>query len=167
MACGSCKTCAARCSNHPVSCGHAPSQRPSPMISQKLSEPPHNLPMKSEPALADLHRIPDATHPAGLSSSDHDLLPPETGHLPHLDSRSRYHQLERHASTLRANGQEQQYLRDAGGTVTQVGCAVRAVFDDSFGVGPAEAVVPGAPDRPLPGSIRFRLRPTMTRCALG
>src|SRR5262245_57675440 len=61
MACGSCKTCAARCSNHPVSCGHAPSQRPSPMISQKLSEPPHNLPMKSEPALADLHRIPDAT----------------------------------------------------------------------------------------------------------
>src|SRR5215813_14069953 len=61
MACGSCKTCVARCSNHPVSCGHAPSQRPSPMISQKLSEPPHNLPMKSEPALADLHRIPDAT----------------------------------------------------------------------------------------------------------
>src|SRR5215510_7911630 len=61
MACGSCKTCVARCSNHPVSCGHAPSQRPSPMISQKLSEPLHNLPMKPEPALADLHRIPDAT----------------------------------------------------------------------------------------------------------
>ena len=31
------------------------------MISQKLSEPLHNLIMKSEPALADLHRIPDAT----------------------------------------------------------------------------------------------------------
>src|SRR5215472_9633874 len=61
MACGSCKTCVARCSNRPVSCGHAPSQRPSPMISQKLSEPLHNLPMKPEPALADLHRIPDAT----------------------------------------------------------------------------------------------------------
>src|SRR5215467_1955916 len=65
MACGSCKTCAARCSNHPVSCGHALSQRPSPMISQKLSEPLHNLIMKSEPALADLHRIPDATGPPG------------------------------------------------------------------------------------------------------
>src|SRR5262249_48519394 len=65
MACGSCKTCVARCSNHPVSCGHAPSQRPSPMISQKLSEPLHNLPMKPEPALADLHRIPDATPGGG------------------------------------------------------------------------------------------------------
>ena len=31
------------------------------MNSQKLSEPLHNLIMKSEPALADLHRIPDAT----------------------------------------------------------------------------------------------------------
>jgi hypothetical protein len=48
------------------------------MISQKLSEPLHNLIMKSEPALADLHRIPDATllhtqmwllHPSLLSSS--------------------------------------------------------------------------------------------------
>ena len=33
------------------------------MISQKLSGPLHNLTMKSEPALADLHRIPDATIP--------------------------------------------------------------------------------------------------------
>src|SRR6516162_5678117 len=68
MACGSCKTCAARCSNHLVSCGHALSQRPSPTISKKPSEPLHNLIMKSEPALADLHRIPDATgdsHPTG------------------------------------------------------------------------------------------------------
>ena len=31
------------------------------MNSQKLSEPLHNLIMKSEPALAELHRIPDAT----------------------------------------------------------------------------------------------------------
>jgi len=31
------------------------------MINQKLSEPPHNLIMKPEPAPADLHRIPDAT----------------------------------------------------------------------------------------------------------
>src|SRR6266516_4015580 len=61
MACGSCKTCAARCSNHPASYGHTPSRRPSPMISQKPSEPLHNLTLKPEPALADLHRIPDAT----------------------------------------------------------------------------------------------------------
>src|SRR6266487_4888118 len=63
MACGSCKTCAARCSNHPASYGHTPSRRPSPMISQKPSEPLHNLTLKPEPALADLHRIPDATVP--------------------------------------------------------------------------------------------------------
>src|SRR5215468_9351733 len=75
MACGSCKTCVARCSNHPVSCGHAPSQRPSPMISQKLSEPLHNLPMKPEPALADLHRIPDATREQVLLRTD--TVPPE------------------------------------------------------------------------------------------
>jgi hypothetical protein len=31
------------------------------MISQKPSEPLHNLTLKPEPALADLHRIPDAT----------------------------------------------------------------------------------------------------------
>src|SRR6266487_6767263 len=61
MACGSCKTCAARCSNHPASYGHTPSRRPSPMISQKPSEPLHTLTLKPEPALADLHRIPDAT----------------------------------------------------------------------------------------------------------
>src|SRR6266516_48043 len=53
MACGSCKTCAARCSNHPASYGHTPSRRPSPMISQKPSEPLHNLTLKPEPALAD------------------------------------------------------------------------------------------------------------------
>src|SRR5215510_12421196 len=81
MACGSCKTCVARCSNHPVSCGHAPSQRPSPMISQKLSEPLHNLPMKPEPALADLHRIPDATlglvHGDWQDEVEEDWPPPE------------------------------------------------------------------------------------------
>ena len=45
--------------------------------------------------LTDPHR-----HQAGISCADHDLLPPETGHLLHLDSRSRYRQPERYASTL-------------------------------------------------------------------
>jgi hypothetical protein len=38
------------------------------MISQKLSEPLRNLIMKSEPALADLHRIPDATFKSAADS---------------------------------------------------------------------------------------------------
>jgi len=44
------------------------------MINQKLSEPPHNLIMKSEPAPADLHRILDAT-PENLFRLNQNLTP--------------------------------------------------------------------------------------------
>ena len=44
---------------HPASCSHAPPRRPSPALTQKLPQPPHNLIMKPESAPADLRRIPD------------------------------------------------------------------------------------------------------------
>ncbi len=51
------RTCAARCSNHPASCGHAPSPQPSPAIKLRLSGPPRNLTREPGTTPADLHRI--------------------------------------------------------------------------------------------------------------
>ena len=57
---------------------------PAQASSPKLSEPPHNMTMKQEPALAHLHRIPDATACEGAPS--YELRPkvsPRDFHLVH------------------------------------------------------------------------------------